>query len=153
VTAWSYPSPHDVYNLDASAAALFLDRSSDGHGYYPAVDTEGALVGFAVFGLEARVRGQQVVAGTLDVGADCCSGDRPRDRRRGARDGGGRARWKVTARRWLGLPMRRRGATAAHVGGLSSSAAGSCANGRCLGRVVQGVAQLDVRRSSPGASG
>jgi len=69
VTSWSYPSPHDVYNLDASAAALFLDRSSEGHGYYPAVDTEGALVGFAVFGLEARVRGQQVVEGTLDVGA------------------------------------------------------------------------------------
>jgi len=69
VTSWSYPCPHDVYNLDASAAALFLDRSSDDHGYYPAVDTEGALVGFAVFGLEARVRGQQVVEGTLDLGA------------------------------------------------------------------------------------
>lgn len=69
MTAWFYPSPHDVYNLDASAAALFLDRSSGGQGYYPAVDTRGALVGFAVFGSEARVRGQQVVEGTLDVGA------------------------------------------------------------------------------------
>ena len=68
-TSWSYPPPFDDYNLDASAAALFLDRSREGHGYYPAVDTEGALVGFAVFGLEARVRGQQVVEGTLDVGA------------------------------------------------------------------------------------
>lgn len=69
MTAWSYPSPHDVYNLDASAASLFLDRSGDGQGYYPAVDTQGAVVGFAVFGSEARVRGQQAVEGTLDVGA------------------------------------------------------------------------------------
>ncbi len=68
-TSWCYPSPHDVYNLAPSAAALFLDRSSADHGYYPAVDTDGALVGFAVVGLEARIRGQQVVAGTLDVGA------------------------------------------------------------------------------------
>lgn len=48
----------------------------------PAVDTHGVVVGFAVFGSEARVRGQHVVEGTLDVGA----GVRPEVTSRGVAD-------------------------------------------------------------------
>ena len=45
-----------------------LARSAEGEGYYPALDQDRTVVGFAVFGAEARVRGQAVVDGMLDLG-------------------------------------------------------------------------------------
>ena len=70
VASWSYPAPFDVYNVDPENWRLFLDRTREGEGYYPAVGDNGAVVAFCVFGAEARVRGQaEPRVGTLDVGA------------------------------------------------------------------------------------
>ncbi|MDP9461965.1 MAG: hypothetical protein M3Q22_17480 [Actinomycetota bacterium] len=66
--SWSYPAPFDVYNVDPGNWHLFLRRTPDGEGYYPAVDEDGAVVAFCVFGAEARVRGQEPQAETLDLG-------------------------------------------------------------------------------------
>ncbi|RCW40124.1 ribosomal-protein-alanine N-acetyltransferase [Halopolyspora algeriensis] len=68
VAAWSYAPPFDLYNGNPDHPELFLTRTAAGEGYYPAVDQHGALVAFAVFGVEARVRGQEPAADTLDVG-------------------------------------------------------------------------------------
>jgi [ribosomal protein S18]-alanine N-acetyltransferase len=68
VAGWSYPPPYSVYDPDPAAVRSFLERSPDGEGYYPAVDDAGAVVGFAVLGVEARVRGQQPAAGVADLG-------------------------------------------------------------------------------------
>lgn len=43
VAQWSYPPPFDVYNVDPDDPQLFLRRSPDGEGYYPAVDDSGVL--------------------------------------------------------------------------------------------------------------
>jgi len=68
VAAWAYPPPYDLYDGDPANPDLFLSRGADGEGYYPAVDDAGHLVGFAVAGPEARVRGQQPADGVVDVG-------------------------------------------------------------------------------------
>lgn len=68
VAAWSYSPPFDLYNGNPDHPELFLTRNAEGEGYYPAVDQHGALAAFAVFGVEARVRGQEPAADTLDVG-------------------------------------------------------------------------------------
>lgn len=56
---WRYPGPLAVYDpvepLDAAAAAAVRDR-------------EGALVGFVVWGEDARVGGLPAIPGTLDMG-------------------------------------------------------------------------------------
>ena len=66
LAGWAYPAPFDVY--DSGDAGLFRQRTSDGEGYYPAVDDAGRLVAFAVVGAEARVRGQEPAEGVVDVG-------------------------------------------------------------------------------------
>ena len=68
VAAWSYPAPFDLYDVESHDTDLFVHRDADGSGYYPAVDDNGAVVAFCVFGPEARVRGQQPQDGVLDVG-------------------------------------------------------------------------------------
>lgn len=68
VASWSYPPPFDLYNLPPQGHQLLLARSADGEGYYPALGQDGTVVAFAVFGAEARVRGQEAVNGTLDLG-------------------------------------------------------------------------------------
>jgi len=68
VAAWAYPAPFDIYNVHPADLDLFLRRSPTGEGYYPALDQDGAVVAFAVFGAEARVRGQEPLDGVLDVG-------------------------------------------------------------------------------------
>lgn len=68
VAGWSYEPPFDLYDQDSDHPEVFLARGPAGEGYYPAIDRYGELVAFAVFGAEARVLGQQQVAGTLDVG-------------------------------------------------------------------------------------
>ena len=68
VAGWSYPAPLDLYDVDPDNWRLFLDRTTDGEGYYPALDDSGAVVAFCVLGAEARVRGQEPRAGVLDVG-------------------------------------------------------------------------------------
>jgi ribosomal-protein-alanine N-acetyltransferase len=66
VAGWAYPPPFDLY--DARDPDLFVARSDDGAGYYPAVDDDGRVVAFAVVGVEARVRGQEPADGIVDVG-------------------------------------------------------------------------------------
>jgi [ribosomal protein S18]-alanine N-acetyltransferase len=75
LAGWAYPPPYDVYDSDPQAVRLFLDRTRDGEGYYPAVavddpdaDRRGSLVAFAVLGAEARVRGQEPARGVVDLG-------------------------------------------------------------------------------------
>jgi len=68
VAAWSYPPPFDLYNVDPGNTALFTDRDDAGHGYYPALSDDGVVVAFCVVGPEARVRGQQLEGGVLDIG-------------------------------------------------------------------------------------
>ena len=68
VTAWNYPPPFDLYNIDPGNTALFTDRDEAGHGYYPALDENGTVVAFCVVGPEARVRGQQPQDEVLDIG-------------------------------------------------------------------------------------
>ena len=68
LAAWAYPPPFDLYDSDPGNPQLFLTRSPDGEGYYPAVDEDGRLVAFAVIGAEARVRGQEPAEGVVDVG-------------------------------------------------------------------------------------
>lgn len=67
--SWQYPPPFDFYNDDPDDSAHFLARTAHGEGYYPAVDERGAIVAFCVLGREARVPGQTVLDGTLDIGA------------------------------------------------------------------------------------
>lgn len=69
VADWSYPPPYDIYDADPAHPELFLRRDDEDEGYYPAVDENGTIVAFAVFGTEARVWGQQSHEGILDVGA------------------------------------------------------------------------------------
>ena len=66
LAGWTYPPPFDVY--DSGDAELFLSRTADGEGYFPAVDDAGRLVAFAVIGGEARVRGQEPAEGVVDIG-------------------------------------------------------------------------------------
>ncbi|WP_328291573.1 GNAT family N-acetyltransferase [Kineococcus sp. NBC_00420] len=68
VAAWSYPPPFDLYDVDPDNTALFVDRDEAGHGYYPVLNQDGAVVAFCVLGPEARVRGQHAQNGILDVG-------------------------------------------------------------------------------------
>jgi [ribosomal protein S18]-alanine N-acetyltransferase len=68
LSTWAYPPPFDLYDADPGNPQLFLTRSPDGEGYYPAVDEDGRLVAFAVIGAEARVRGQEPAGGVVDVG-------------------------------------------------------------------------------------
>jgi [ribosomal protein S18]-alanine N-acetyltransferase len=68
VSGWTYPPPYDVYDSDPAAVRLFLERTPDGEGYYPAVDDGGSVVAFAVLGAEARVSGQEPAPGVVDLG-------------------------------------------------------------------------------------
>ena len=69
VASWAYEPPFDLYDLAPDDAVRLLTRhDAAGHGYYPAQDGL-AVVGFACFGPEARVRGQDAEAGTCDIGA------------------------------------------------------------------------------------
>ena len=69
IASWAYEPPFDVYDLTGygGAVRLLTARGADGSGYYPL--QQGAdVVGFACFGPEGRVPGQEPEAGTLDVG-------------------------------------------------------------------------------------
>ncbi|MGY1669321.1 N-acetyltransferase family protein [Geodermatophilus sp. SYSU D00710] len=68
VATWAYPPPFDLYDSDPRNPHLFTARTADSEGYHPAVDEDGRVLPFAVVGPEARVRGQQPVPGTVDVG-------------------------------------------------------------------------------------
>jgi RimJ/RimL family protein N-acetyltransferase len=60
MAGWSYPGPWAVYDVDGPV--------DPGEGYWAVVDDDGAVVGFACFGVEARVPGLDERAGVLDVG-------------------------------------------------------------------------------------
>lgn len=68
VSSWSYPPPFDIYNGDPDDREMFLARSEEGYGYYAVVDEDDEVVGFCCYGPEARVKGQDAEAGTLDIG-------------------------------------------------------------------------------------
>ena len=46
VAGWSYPAPFDMYDVGPDNWRLFLQRTPDGEGYYPALDRRGSLVAF-----------------------------------------------------------------------------------------------------------
>ncbi|MPZ96087.1 MAG: GNAT family N-acetyltransferase [Propionibacteriales bacterium] len=60
IALWRYPGPWAIYDLSGP-----LDPAE---GYWAVVDDEDALVGFACFGVEARVPGLDERSGVLDVG-------------------------------------------------------------------------------------
>ncbi|MGZ4485669.1 MAG: GNAT family N-acetyltransferase [Nocardioidaceae bacterium] len=60
IALWRYPGPWAVYDSTGP-----LDPAE---GYWAVVDDAGELVGFACFGVEARVSGLEERAGVLDVG-------------------------------------------------------------------------------------
>lgn len=68
LATWRYPPPWERYSHDPADPALFLVGGPRGEGYYPAVDPEGDVIAFCVLGAEARIPGQQPVAGTVDLG-------------------------------------------------------------------------------------
>lgn len=63
-----YEPPFNLYNGDPEDSETFLVRSAEGYGYYAVVDGDDEIVGFCCFGPEARVKGQEGEAGTLDIG-------------------------------------------------------------------------------------
>jgi len=66
---WSYQPPFDVYDGDPAHADAFLAQEPAGDGYYAiATRSDDEIIGFCCFGAEARVRGQQAEAGTVDLG-------------------------------------------------------------------------------------
>jgi ribosomal-protein-alanine N-acetyltransferase len=68
IAAWRYEAPFDFYDVSGEEpVALLTTRDDRGHGYYP-VQSGTDVVGFVCFGSEGRVRGQEEVPGTLDVG-------------------------------------------------------------------------------------
>ena len=69
VASWAYEPPYDWYNGDPTRSEDYLSVDESGHGYYAIVagDPE-EVIGFCCFGPEARVEGQEVVDGVLDVG-------------------------------------------------------------------------------------
>ena len=107
LASWTYPPPFDVY--DSRDAELFLRRTADGEGYYPALDDAGRLVAFAVLGVEARVSGQEPAAGVVDVGM----GVRP--------DATGRGLGTALVGQVLALARERDGATAARAAVAASN--------------------------------
>lgn len=68
VSSWTYPPPFDIYNGDPDDSETFLARSDEGYGYYAVADEDDGVVGFCCYGPEARVKGQDARAGTLDIG-------------------------------------------------------------------------------------
>lgn len=60
IALWRYPGPWAIYDPTG--------RIDPAEGYWAVVDDAGELVGFACFGVEARVPGLEERAGTLDVG-------------------------------------------------------------------------------------
>ena len=68
VSSWSYPPPFDIYNGDPDDSEMFLARCEEGYGYYAVADENDEVVGFCCYGPEARVKGQDAEAGTLDIG-------------------------------------------------------------------------------------
>ena len=80
VAGWSYPAPLDLYNVDPDNWRLFLDRTTDGEGYYPALDDSGAVVAFC--SASRRGRGSSGARIRSNVQASRRpSGGRPRRRR------------------------------------------------------------------------
>jgi ribosomal-protein-alanine N-acetyltransferase len=68
IAAWSYAPPFDLYDLSGDGVITMLTtRDERGHGYYP-VQAGADVVGFVCFGPEGRVKGQEEVPGTLDIG-------------------------------------------------------------------------------------
>jgi ribosomal-protein-alanine N-acetyltransferase len=68
MVAWRYEPPFDFYEFSGEdPVAVLTTRDERGHGYYP-VQAGADVVGFVCFGAEGRVRGQEAVPGTLDVG-------------------------------------------------------------------------------------
>ena len=69
VACWAYEAPFEIYNGDPGASEDYLSVDDDGYGYYAVVDTRsGDVIGFCCFGREARVKGQEPVEGTVDIG-------------------------------------------------------------------------------------
>jgi ribosomal-protein-alanine N-acetyltransferase len=108
LASWAYPPPFDVY--DSGDPELFLRRTPDGEGYYPALDDAGRLVAFAVLGVEARVAGQQPAEGVVDVGM----GVRP--------DATSRGMGTTLVEQVLALAREQAGATAARAAVAASNA-------------------------------
>jgi len=67
---WRYEPPYEIYDSDPEDVAMYSTIDVDGFGFYAVAhdDAEDGLVGFCCFGPEARVRGQVVEPGTLDLG-------------------------------------------------------------------------------------
>jgi [ribosomal protein S18]-alanine N-acetyltransferase len=65
IAGWRYPPPYDIYDGEASDAALMTRIASR----YTAVLEGEELVGFCCLGSEARVPGMRERDGVLDVGA------------------------------------------------------------------------------------
>jgi [ribosomal protein S18]-alanine N-acetyltransferase len=60
IALWRYPGPWAIYDPTG--------RLDPAEGYWAVVDASGDLVGFACFGVEARIPGIEEQHGTIDVG-------------------------------------------------------------------------------------
>lgn len=60
MAGWAYPGPWAVYDVTGPV--------DPGEGFWAVVDEDGEVVGFACFGVEARVPGLDERPGVLDVG-------------------------------------------------------------------------------------
>lgn len=60
MAAWAYPGPWAVYDVTGPV--------DPAEGFWAVVDEDGEVVGFACFGVEARVPGLEQRPGVLDVG-------------------------------------------------------------------------------------
>lgn len=66
---WRYEDDLTIYNGEPSDVALFLERPTDGTGYYVIAAGDGEMIGFCCFGVEAMVAGQRPPRGRMvDVG-------------------------------------------------------------------------------------
>lgn len=75
MAGWAYPGPWAVYDVTGPVdpaegfwAVVDEDDSGDGAGGEGGQDGGGDVVGFACFGVEARVPGLEARPGVLDVG-------------------------------------------------------------------------------------
>ena len=64
---WRYDPPFDWYKPASAASYLEFDKDAF-EGYLALLDSEQLLVGFVCLGMEARVPGQKVLEGVVDVG-------------------------------------------------------------------------------------
>jgi hypothetical protein len=68
LTTWRYPAPFDLYDSDPDDVDLYLRSEESGAGYWSVLNERRELIGFCCFGAEARVRGQDAIEETVDVG-------------------------------------------------------------------------------------